>query len=153
MLSFMNGGNLTIKGKFPTVVKNVQDKRRKVFPPHFPLFLPSSPFSIFTFPFPVWAQTSRWNKFLMFFFFRFLFPLSSITFPFSHFPLKTETEKYTPLSFLYGLECSGRFFSNIPRALVFLNTYLLGKLFGDYPWWEYACCWGLSAYKVNHFFK
>ena len=149
MLSFMNGGNLTIKGKFPTVVKNVQDKRRKVFPPHFPLFLPSSPFSIFTFPFPVWAQTSRWNKFLMFFF-RFLFLLSFITFPI--FPWKLKLKNIHPCPSFMDWSVRG-FFSNIPRALVFLNTYLLGKLFGDYPWWEYACCWGLSAYKVNHFFK
>ena len=134
-----------IKWKFFSVVKNVQDTKRKVFF----LFPFIFPFSHFTFHFPVWAQTSRskTNSQCVFFFcFSSPFLLFHSLFPFSP---ENGNKKFTPLSFPYGLECSG-IFSNFSWALVFL-MYLLGKLFGDYPWWEYACCWGLPAYKVIHF--
>ena len=112
-------------------------------------FLLSSPFLILPSIFlcePKLADQRQIPNVYFFFCFSSPFLLFHSLFPFSP---ENGNKKFTPLSFPYGLECSG-IFSNFSWALVFL-MYLLGKLFGDYPWWEYACCWGLPAYKVIHF--
>ena len=64
----------------------------------------------------------------------------------SIFPWKLKLKNLHPCPFLMDRSVRG-FFSKP----FYFEMYLLGELFGDYPWWEYACCWGLPAYKVIHF--